>query len=80
MLDDTDEVNDPQVLEMHSSGLELWRLLKYNFDSASAFNTHPREYPQHAGSKKHARCNVDSQRPGKTTSGIVLKGQRSQSS
>ena len=27
-----------RVLEMHTSGLELWRLLKYNVDRASAFN------------------------------------------
>ena len=38
MLADTAEVNNPQNLEMHKSGLELWRLLKYNLDRASAFN------------------------------------------
>ena len=38
MLADTAEVNNPQSMEMHKSGLELWRLLKYNFDSASVFN------------------------------------------
>ena len=38
MLADTAEVNNPQTLEMHKSGLELWILLKYNFDRSSAFN------------------------------------------
>ena len=38
MLADTAEVNNPQNLEMHKSDLELWRLLKYNFDCAPAFN------------------------------------------
>ena len=38
MLADTAEVNNPQNLEMHKSDLELWRLLKYNFDRAPAFN------------------------------------------
>ena len=38
MLVDTAEVNNPQNLEVHKSGLELWRLLKYNLDSASALN------------------------------------------
>ena len=38
MLADTAEDNNPQTLETHKSGLELWRLLKYNFDRASAFN------------------------------------------
>ena len=38
MLADTSELNNPHTLEMHKSGLELWRLLKYNFDRASAFN------------------------------------------
>ena len=37
-LADTAEVNHPQNLEMHKSGLELWRRSKYNFDRASAFN------------------------------------------
>ena len=32
------ELRNPDDLEMHKSGLELWRLLKYNFDRASAFN------------------------------------------
>ena len=37
-LADTAEVNHPQNLEMHKSGLELWRRSKYNFDRASALN------------------------------------------
>ena len=37
MLADTAEVNNPQSMEMHKSGLELWRLLKYNVDRATAF-------------------------------------------
>ena len=31
-------INNLQNLEMQKSGLELWRLLKYNFDRASAFD------------------------------------------
>ena len=38
MLADMVEVNDPKSLEMHKSRLELWRLLKCNFDGAQAFN------------------------------------------
>ena len=38
MLAETAEVSDPSNMEMRKSGLELWRLLKYNFDRASAFN------------------------------------------
>ena len=38
VLAETAEFNNPDKLEMHKSGLELWRLLKYNFDRASAFN------------------------------------------
>ena len=38
MLAATAEVNNPQSLMMHKSGLELWRLLKYNFGRASAIN------------------------------------------
>ena len=38
MLAATAEVKNPQSLKMHKSGLELWRLLKYNFGRASAFN------------------------------------------
>ena len=38
MLADTAEVNKPKNLEMHKSGLQLWRLSKYNFDRASAFS------------------------------------------
>ena len=38
MLTDTAEVNNPQTLEMHKSGLELRRRLKYHVDRASAFN------------------------------------------
>ena len=35
-LADTAEVTNPQILEMHKSGLELCRLLKHNFDRESA--------------------------------------------
>jgi hypothetical protein len=38
MLVETAELSNPDDLEMHKSGLELWRLLKYNFDRSSAFN------------------------------------------
>ena len=38
MLTDTAELNNPKNLEMHKSGLNLCRLLKYNFDRASALN------------------------------------------
>ena len=38
MLTDTVEVNKPKNLEMQKSGLQLWRLLKNNFDRASAFS------------------------------------------
>ena len=38
MLTATAEVNNPQSLKMHKSGLQLWRLPKYNFGRASAFN------------------------------------------
>ena len=38
MLADTAEVNKPKNLEMHKSGLQMWRLLKYNFDRALAFS------------------------------------------
>ena len=38
MLAETAELTDPDSMEMHKSGLELWRLLKYNFDRSSAFN------------------------------------------
>ena len=37
MLADTVEVNDPQNLERHKSGLGLWGLLEHNFERASAF-------------------------------------------
>ena len=36
MLADTAEVNRPKNLEMHKSGLQMWRLLKNNFDRAFA--------------------------------------------
>ena len=39
MLADTAEVNDPQSMEMRKSNLELRRLLKCSFDSASAFSS-----------------------------------------
>jgi len=38
VLSETAELSNPDNLEMHKSGLELWRLLKYNFDRSSAFN------------------------------------------
>ena len=38
MLVETAELSNPDDLEMHKSGLELWRLLKFNFDRSSAFN------------------------------------------
>ena len=38
MLTDTVEVSNPKNLEMYKSGLNLCRLLKYNFDRASALN------------------------------------------
>ena len=41
VLSETAELSNPDNLEMHKSGLELWRLLKYNFDRSSAFNVSP---------------------------------------
>ena len=38
MLADKVAVNNRQTLEMHKSGLELRRRLKYHVDRASAFN------------------------------------------
>ena len=38
MLADTAEVNNPENMELHKSGLELWRLLTYNSDRASELN------------------------------------------
>ncbi len=38
MLAETTELSNPDDLEMHKSGLDFWRLWKYNFDRASAFN------------------------------------------
>ena len=38
MLAETAELYNPDTLEMHKSGLELWRLLKHHYDRASAFN------------------------------------------
>ena len=38
MLEDTAELNDPHTMEMHSLGLELWRLVRFNFVRASAVN------------------------------------------
>ena len=38
VLADTAELTHPETVEGHKSGLELWRLLHYNFDRASAFN------------------------------------------
>ena len=38
MLAETAEMSNPHTFEMHKSGLELWRLLKYNFDRSSSFN------------------------------------------
>ena len=38
MLADTAEVNRPENLEMHKSDRQLCRLLKNNFDRASAFS------------------------------------------
>ena len=38
MLAETAERSNPDDLEIHKPRLELWRLLKYNFDRASAFN------------------------------------------
>ena len=38
VLANTAEVKDAQKLEMHTSGVELWKLLKYTFHRASAFN------------------------------------------
>ena len=38
ILSETAELSNPFDLEMHKSGLELWRLLRYNFDRSSAFN------------------------------------------
>ena len=60
MLAATAEVNNPQSLKVHKSGLELWRLLKYNFWPCISVQRdgHPRECPQHADTKEHARCIV----------------------
>ena len=38
MLAGTAAVNNPQTLQMHKSGFELCRRLKYHVDRASAFN------------------------------------------
>jgi hypothetical protein len=38
MLAETAELSNPDDLEMHKSGLKLWRLLKYNLCRASALN------------------------------------------
>ena len=38
VLADTAELTDADSLTSHKSGLELWRLLSYNFDRASTFN------------------------------------------
>ena len=38
ILPETAELNNPDNLDMHKSGFELWRLLRYNFDMSSAFN------------------------------------------
>ena len=42
---------------MHKSGLELCRLLKYNFDRASAFNV-----SAHESIEERARCDVETRR------------------
>ena len=52
----TAEVNNAQILEMHRSGVERERLLKYKFDRFSVQRDKlPREYPQHACSQKYIR-------------------------
>ena len=38
ILADTAEVSNPENMELHKSGLELWRLLTCNSDHASALN------------------------------------------
>ena len=38
MFAETAEFTDPESLDTHKSGLELWRLLNNNFDRASSFN------------------------------------------
>ena len=38
VLAETCELTDTDGMETHKSGLELWRLLNYNFDRASSFN------------------------------------------
>ena len=35
---ETAELNNPDNLNMHESGFDLWRLLRYNFDRSLAFN------------------------------------------
>ena len=69
MLADTAEVNNPENLEMHMSGLELWRLLKYSFDCASAFNVMSiLESTRNVQAAKNLQdCDVKTRRPRKTT-------------
>ena len=73
MLADTAEVRNPQSLGMHRSGLELWRLQKYNFDRASAFNATSilESFRYIQTTKEHPTSNVENQRPRKTTSQLL---------
>jgi hypothetical protein len=38
VLAETTEVEEPDEMDMHKSGLEVWCRLRYNFDRTSAFN------------------------------------------
>ena len=38
VLAETAELSNPDSMDVHKSGLELWHLLKYNFDRAPAFS------------------------------------------
>ena len=81
MLADTAEVNNPQNLDMHKSGRELWRLLKYNFDRASAFNVISivESIRNMQAAKNIQRCNVERRDIWEYATDKLL-GQRSQSS
>ena len=83
MLANTAEANNPQTLEMHKLGLELWILLKYYLERASLLNVISiLESIRNTQAAKHMQDVISKVKPSKDDIKNhidKLQGQRSQS-